>query len=200
VPTQDVIVIGGSAGALADLRELLHGRPAGFPAAIFVVIHTSADRPRLLPALLAKAGRLPADYARDGDSIRFGKVTVAPPDHHLILKPAHVRVTRGPRENRFRPAIDPLFRTAAAASGRRVIGVILSGGQDDGVIGLAHIKRAGGNSARLTFTLYVPGMRGALWELRDGEMIRFHCHVGHGFNVFRAHGTMQGNGSSWAWS
>src|SRR4051812_4753792 len=104
MPTHDIIVIGGSAGALVSLRKILQDLPSHFPAAIFVVIHTSPHSPSVLPHLLTKAGPLRADAAVDGASISAGRIYVAPPDHHLLLEPGRVRVTRGPRENRFRPA------------------------------------------------------------------------------------------------
>lgn len=141
---RDIIVIGASAGGLSALLELARGLPEGFPAALFVVVHTSPDNPGVLPQILRRAGPLPAVLASDNQAITTGRIYVAPPDHHLTLKPGHVRVTRGPRENGFRPAVDPLFRTAARAYGRRVIGVVLSGGLNDGTHGLARIVAHGG--------------------------------------------------------
>ena len=139
-----LIVIGGSAGALPALRQIVGRLPANLPAAVCVVIHTAPDNPSILPRLLSKAGPLPAAHAVDRQAIREGRVLVAPPDHHLVVEAGYVRVTRGPRENRARPAVDPLFRTAAHTYGSRVVGVILSGGRDDGVLGLSRIKQAGG--------------------------------------------------------
>jgi two-component system chemotaxis response regulator CheB len=252
---QDIVVIGGSAGALPAVQKFLRRLPVGFPAAVFIVIHTSPDSPGVLPSILAKATPLPVANATDGALIRVSQVYVAPPDRHLLVKRGHIRVTRGPRENRFRPAVDPLFRTAALAYGSRVIGIILSGGQDDGVLGLSYIKRSGGTTiaqdpneaespsmpesairqleidhvlraddmAAVVSGLVGPGVDeatmtqhsdadkrdpaeegtdaldsgalpgppspftcpdcgGVLWELRDGEVVRFQCHVGHGFN------------------
>lgn len=140
----DVVVIGGSAGALDPLRQLLRGFPGPVPASFFVVIHSSPDTPGMLPTLLASCTTMPVAFASNGDAIAPGHVYVAPRDHHLLLHPHHVAVTRGPRENGFRPAVDPLFRTAADVFGPRVIGVVLSGGLDDGTRGLAAIKAAGG--------------------------------------------------------
>lgn len=109
-----------------------------------MVVHTSPDNPGVLPQILRRAGVLPVEFARDRDPIVVGRVYVAPPDHHLLLKRGHIRVVRGPKENGFRPAVDPLFRTAAATYGVRVIGVVLSGGLNDGTHGLANIVERGG--------------------------------------------------------
>jgi two-component system chemotaxis response regulator CheB len=254
VQTHDVVVIGGSAGALSGVKELLRGLPAGFPAAVFVVIHTAPDSAGALPSILEKAGSLPARTAVDGEPIRSGHVYIAPPDHHLLLKHGYLRVTRGPRENSFRPAVDPLFRTAALAYGERVVGVVFSGGRDDGTLGIVEIRRQGGvaivqdprqaeapgmpesalSHAGADYVLRTEDMAavvtglvghhieegamtgtknppqdvaeagadalasgslpgppspftcpecgGALWELREGELVRFQCHVGHGYN------------------
>lgn len=143
-PSRDIIVIGASAGGLAALTDLARGLPRDLPAAIFIVVHTSPDNPSVLPQILGRAGPLPAATAVDREPIVPGRIYIAPPDHHLILKRTHVRVARGPKENGFRPAVDPLFRTAAHVHGPRVIGVILSGGLDDGTHGLALIVQHGG--------------------------------------------------------
>lgn len=253
----DMIVIGGSAGAVPLLVELARGLPADLPAALAVVVHMGADSPSILHRLLDQAGPLPAQVAEDGEEIRHGRIYLAPPDHHLLIRPGRLRVTRGPRENRFRPAVDPLFRTAAAAYESRVVGVVLSGGLNDGTHGLMLIKRAGGltivqepaeaacpsmpasaidnvavdqvvpmrqmaellsrlarepavsgeaamarnqqtppdeaeggpsaiqgaamNAPISPFTC--PECGGALWELGDGKLLRYCCHVGHGFTA-----------------
>ena len=104
----------------------------------------TADYPSMLATLLARAGHLPASNPTGEQRIRRGQIYVARPDHHLLIQDGVVRVQRGPRENRHRPAIDPLFRTAAREYGPRVIGVILSGLQDDGSAGLYAIKQRGG--------------------------------------------------------
>lgn len=141
---RDVVVIGASSGGLQALQTLVGGLPAGFPAAVFIVLHVSPHHESILPLLLSKAGPLPASHALDREPVTAGRVYVAPPGHHLVLEPGHVRLTRGPRENRVRPAIDPLFRSAAYAFGARVVGVILTGALDDGTAGLWAIKDRGG--------------------------------------------------------
>lgn len=142
--TRNIIVIGASAGGFDALKKLVKGLPQDLRASIFVVWHMSADVTGVLPQVLTRAGRLPATNAVDGEKIEPSRIYVAPPDHHLVLENSHVRVTRGPKENRFRPAVDPLFRSAAYAYGSRVIGVILSGALDDGTSGLWTIKYRGG--------------------------------------------------------
>lgn len=143
-PRRNIIVIGASAGGIEALEALVSRLPQDFEASLFVVVHLSADSPGILPSILERAGKLPALPARDGDAILPGRIYVAPPDHHMLLEAGHIRVTRGPRENRFRPAIDPLFRSAAYAYGPQVLGVILSGALDDGTAGLWAIKDRGG--------------------------------------------------------
>jgi two-component system chemotaxis response regulator CheB len=144
VPNHDIIVVGASAGGVDALQQLVRGLPADLPAALFVVLHVPPHGPSVLPRILSRAGALPAIHPRDGELIRPGTIYVAPPDYHLLVKPDHVRLTRGPRENGHRPAADPLFRTAAVSYGPRVVGVVLSGVLDDGTAGLAVIKQAGG--------------------------------------------------------
>jgi two-component system, chemotaxis family, protein-glutamate methylesterase/glutaminase len=248
---RDIVVIGASAGGLHALLDLLAPLPVKLPASIFVVVHTSPDGTRLLPEILQRSGASNVGYARDGQTIEPNRIYAAPPDHHLLLKRNVMRVVRGPRENRFRPAVDPLFRTAARAYGARVIGIVLSGGLDDGTHGLELIKRHGGIAiaqdpqhavmpsmplsaiqnvevdyilrpseigARLPLLIgetveddaalipggpdvaegiqdnlrtgRVPGppspftcpeCGGALWELEDSKLLRFQCHVGHGY-------------------
>jgi two-component system, chemotaxis family, protein-glutamate methylesterase/glutaminase len=141
---RDIIVIGGSAGAMQPLRSLAAALPKELPAALFVVMHISPSSPGLLPEILNFAGRLPAGHAQDGDRIEHGRICVAPPDHHLLLEHGTMHLARGPRENRFRPAIDPLFRTAARAYGGRVMAVLLSGGMNDGSYGMMLVKEHGG--------------------------------------------------------
>jgi two-component system, chemotaxis family, protein-glutamate methylesterase/glutaminase len=251
----DIIVIGGSAGALQPVIQIVRGLPSSLPAAVFVALHTSPETPGMLPRLLGNGSTMSAAYAVDGEPIRHGHVFIAPPDHHLILEEGRVRIARGPRENGFRPAVDPLFRTAAEHYGRRVVGIVLSGGLDDGANGLGAVKRRGGvaivqhldeafvrsmplaairqvevdhvvpaaemigivvrlaedgsQQERTTMTttkkkpdravrgvkalvdgslpgppsgFTCPECGGALWELQDGEQLRFACHVGHAYS------------------
>ncbi len=123
---------------------MISALPADFPASIFFVLHTSPDSPGVLPNIVARTASLPSQYPADGARIEPGRIYLAPPDYHLLVKNGSVRVLRGPKENRHRPAIDPLFRTAARAYGSRVIGVLLSGVMDDGTAGLHAIKHRGG--------------------------------------------------------
>jgi len=223
------------------------------------VLHISPTGPSLLPDILTRVGRLPAHHPLGGEEIVPGKIYVAPPDHHLLIKPGRVVVSRGPRENNARPAVDPLFRTAARSYGPWVVGIILSGGLDDGTLGLMDVKAYSGitivqnpdeamfpsmpNSAienvqvdrvasldeigpllaRLArepvpeeqgaafmarnqtndpdvaevgsddlktgnitgppskFTC--PECGGALWEIQNGKLLRYRCHIGHGYTA-----------------
>ena len=141
--TRDIIVLGGSTGAVDAMQRLCADLPADLDAAVFTVLHIGAG-PDLLAGLLDKAGPLPATTAEDGTAIERGKIYVAPADHHLILAGEIIRLGRGPRENLTRPAIDPLFRSAAISHGPRVIGVVLTGLLNDGAAGLAAVKQCGG--------------------------------------------------------
>lgn len=141
---RDITVLGASAGGIAVLRALLQQLPADYPAALFVVVHLAPEAPSVLPELLNRTSAIPVIEARDGMPIRRGAVTIAPPDKHLAVEKDRVRVAHGPRENRHRPSIDVLFRSAAVAFGPRATGVILSGMLDDGAAGLWAIKRQGG--------------------------------------------------------
>lgn len=142
--TRDIVVIGGSAGSLESLEQIVSTLPPGFPASIFVVIHLSADFPSTLHERISRPGLLPATEAVDGEPIRHGHIYMARPDYHLEIASGRVRVLRGPRENRHRPAIDPLFRSAAREFGTRVVGIILSGFHDDGATGLYAVRQRGG--------------------------------------------------------
>jgi two-component system chemotaxis response regulator CheB len=141
---RDLIGIGASAGGIEALTRLLPTIPRDLPAAIVVVLHLGARSPSSLPALLARVGPLPAEYAEDGAALRAGRIYVAPPDRHLIVDRGVLRVVHGPRQNHVRPAIDPLFRSAARDRGRRFVAVVLSGMLDDGSAGLVAVRRAGG--------------------------------------------------------
>ena len=250
---RDIVVIGASAGGINALLDLVGALPP-LPAALFVVVHTSPEPDGLLPKIIERSGSWKAAVATDGSRIRHGLIHVAPPDCHLLLRRSGIRVVRGPRENRFRPAIDPLFRTAAETYGSRVIGIVLSGGLDDGTHGLELIKRHGGiaivqdpeeaiqPSMPLSALRHVevdhilrageigetlsqlvaeevevephdnatkeqpdvaegtaqnekiaegrppspftcPECGGALWELEGGSVLRYRCHVGHGYTA-----------------
>jgi two-component system, chemotaxis family, protein-glutamate methylesterase/glutaminase len=257
VPTHDVITIGSSAGGIEALKKLVAELPADLPAAIMIVQHLSPRMKSVLDQILSKAGRLKATFPIDGQPIEPAQIYIAPPDNHLLVEPGKLRVVRGPKENRHRPAVDPLFRSAAWAYGPRVIGVILSGTLDDGVSGLWAIRSCGGvtivqdpNEAlhadmplnalvalnvdhclplnaigvlidklarqpgephraitppkSLQYETKVaamgkdtdvedlsklgnpagftcPSCHGSLWELSDGELVRYRCHIGHAF-------------------
>jgi two-component system chemotaxis response regulator CheB len=143
-PARGVIVIGGSAGAIEGLQQIVGAFPPQFAASVFVVVHLPSDAHSYLPSILTRAGALTALHPSDGDPIRSGHIYVATPDHHMTLAAGKIYMRRGPRENRHRPAIDPLFRTAARSYGRDVIGVILSGNLDDGSAGLYAVRNRGG--------------------------------------------------------
>jgi len=141
---RDIIVIGGSSGSAAPLKQILSRLPADLPAAVFVVVHIPAQGAGILATLARAAGPLPVVQAESGMIIRNGQVYLAAPDHHLLVFESHIMLGRGPRENMVRPAIDPLFRSAALQYGPRVIGVVLSGLLSDGAAGLNAVKRCGG--------------------------------------------------------
>lgn len=223
-PTRDTVVIGDSAGALEVLTRILAGLSRDLPAAVFVVLHVGEVS--YLPAILGRSSALPVVAAKSGAPIEQGKVHVGTPGVRLLLHDSHILLRRGPHENLARPAIDPLFRSAAASLGSRFIGVLLSGALSDGTAGLRAIKRCGGIAVvQEPRDAIVPDMprsaldrievdhvcpaaaiashepadmraddmlgtispftcpecRGALWEIADGSMLRFRCHVGHAF-------------------
>ncbi len=253
---RDIVVIGASAGGIEALQQLVRSLRPDFSAAIFVTVHFPENSTSVLPRILSRAGRLPAVAAADGESIVPGRIYVAPPNHHLLIESDRIRLERGPRENGNRPAIDPMFRSAAVAFGPRVVGVVLTGLLDDGTSGLAAIKRAGGiaivqdprdalfpsmpesaiqyvavdhvvpiRTMGTTLSTIVeeplettgptpieddimenrlsagdidaierpddhpgrpssfgcPDCGGVLWEIADGEFVRFRCRVGHGW-------------------
>jgi two-component system, chemotaxis family, protein-glutamate methylesterase/glutaminase len=144
VANRQIIVIGTSAGGVKALSNIVEQLPNNLNAAIFIVLHISPYQRSKLPEILTRAGNLNSVHATDGEPIHHGKIYVAPPDRHLLIEPGRVRVTKGPKENRFRPAIDPLFRSAAYAYGPGVIGVVLTGALDDGTAGLWAVKDRGG--------------------------------------------------------
>jgi two-component system chemotaxis response regulator CheB len=257
MPEHDhLIVIGASAGSMEVLIAIARGLPPDLAAAVCIVRHIPPHSPSMLPNILSRRGVLPTSDACDQEPIMPGHIYVAPPDQHLLVRRGHFRVTRGPRETLARPAVDPLFRTAAHTYGPRVIGVVLSGALNDGTSGLLAIKRLGGIAivqdpetalvpampasaleyvqvdhcvaasdiaallVRLTRVpvskemafaapsgmeyeinisepgkinvektsppgelagLVCPECGGPLWELRDGELLRYRCRLGHGF-------------------
>jgi two-component system chemotaxis response regulator CheB len=256
VSGHNIIVLGASTGGVEALSTVASHLSPDLPAAVFVVVHIPPQATSVLPLILERSGPLPARHAIDGEPIEPGRIYVAPPDFHLLVDQGTVRVMRGPKENRSRPAIDPLFRSAALAHGPRVIGVICTGALNDGTAGLLAIKRRGGIAvvqdptdaffpsmpasaleyvstdyclplAHIGSTLNrlarepapadadypvpeemkteakilemdesmmeskqrpgnisvftCPECKGPLWELRDGELLRFRCRQGHAF-------------------
>jgi two-component system chemotaxis response regulator CheB len=141
---RDIVVIGASAGGVELLLDLVGELPPKLPAAVFVVLHTAAGYASTLPELLSRRGALPAVHPQHGDPITAGRIYVAPPDNHLVVRPGVVEVVRGPKENGHRPAVDTLFRTSSWSYGSRVIGVVLSGHLDCGTAGLMSVKARGG--------------------------------------------------------
>lgn len=138
-----IIVIGTSAGGVEVLRKIIAELSPNLDAAVFITLHIGTH-PSELPWILGRIDTLPAKHAVHGDEIRSGHIYVAPPDHHLTVEPGRIILTKGPRENMARPAIDPMFRSAARAYGNQVIGVILTGGLNDGTAGLFEVKAQGG--------------------------------------------------------
>src|SRR3954470_9542903 len=141
---RDIVVIGASAGGLHALTAIVERLPAALPASVLIVVHSSSDGPGILPKILERISLLPVGFASEGEALVQGRMYVARPDFHLIVGPHSLALTHGPRENGFRPAIDPLFRTAARENGPRVIRIHLSGALSDGTYGLSVIKHHGG--------------------------------------------------------
>jgi two-component system chemotaxis response regulator CheB len=263
-----IIVVGASAGGVEALSRLAASLMNEIPAAIFVSMHISGKVRSYLPDILNRHGPLPAKHPQDGEVFQAGHLYIAPPDRHLLLEPGRIRLLHGPKENGFRPAIDPLFRSAARAYGAHVIGVILSGSLDDGTAGLQDIKSHGGvaivqdpqdclydgmarsaiENVSVDYILPIsaigpklaclaeeptqqggitmqieerlrdseivqndrddqelgkrsgepsiftcPECGGVLWEMDEGDVIRFRCHVGHRYSaesMFSAQGEM----------
>ena len=141
---RDVVVLGASAGGVEALSALIAQLPADFEAAVLVVIHRSPHHGARLGVVLGRRGLLRVVEPDAGDAIEIGTVYVAPRDQHMTVEAGRIRLDRGPKQHHTRPAVDPLFTSAAAEYGRRVVGVLLSGGGEDGVSGLIAINRAGG--------------------------------------------------------
>lgn len=143
---RDIITIGGSAGSIESLARIVKALPPDLPAAVFIIVHRRSLENSWLAYLLNRPGALRACEAEDNERISSGRIYVAPPDRHLVIAEGHIHLTRGPKEGLHRPSINATFRSAAAAYGNRVIGVLLSGMLDDGASGLWEIVHRGGVS------------------------------------------------------
>ncbi|MDP9799426.1 two-component system chemotaxis response regulator CheB [Catenuloplanes nepalensis] len=141
---RDLVVLGASAGGVEALRDVISGLPADLPAAVLAVLHMPARGDTVLAAILDRCGPLPARPARHGEALLPGQVYVAVPDHHLLVRDGCVQLSRAAKQNRARPAVDALFRSAARWSGARTVAAVLSGSLDDGAAGLAAVDAAGG--------------------------------------------------------
>ena len=153
-----IVLIAASAGGLDPIRQIVAALPVPCGASVFVVQHIGINR-SILPALLAKAAGLPAIHAHDGAPIEAGHIYVAPPDHHMFLEDGRIRLNREPKIHFTRPAADPLFISAAKIYGKRVIGIVLSGGDGDAALGLRAVKEHGGIAlVQHPATAEAPGM------------------------------------------
>jgi two-component system chemotaxis response regulator CheB len=144
--THDIVVIGASAGGVEAVLELTSHLPEDFTAAVFIVIHFPASSQSRLPEIITRNSALKAVHPKNGETILAGRIYVAPPDRHMLIAPGMILLSNGPREHGSRPAIDPLFRSAARSYGNRTIGIILSGTRQDGTAGLVEIASHGGLS------------------------------------------------------
>lgn len=141
---RDVVAIGGSAGAIEALHVLLAELPPDLRSVLTVVIHRNPFVPSRLAVVLQRVASLPVVEPEDRDPIDGGRIYLAPRDLHMTVHEDHIRLRRDPKQHRMRPAVDPLFHSAALAFGRRVVGVLLSGAGQDGVSGLVAIRSQGG--------------------------------------------------------
>jgi two-component system, chemotaxis family, protein-glutamate methylesterase/glutaminase len=141
---RDIVAIGGSAGALEPLKRIIADLPADLSASVLTVLHLSPNAPSTLVPILNRVGGMQAVNPQDGDPLTPGFIYVANPDLHLEVTERFIRQSHGPRINGVRPAIDVLFESVAETFGPRAIGVVLSGGLDDGSAGLAALREAGG--------------------------------------------------------
>jgi two-component system, chemotaxis family, protein-glutamate methylesterase/glutaminase len=168
-----LVVMGASAGGIQALREVLGGLSRSLPAAVLIVLHTPSAGGGLLAQILGRMTALPSQSPHDGEAIQTGHVYVAPPNFHMTVEDGTLRVLQGPRENMSRPAIDPLFRTAARFYGSRVVGLVLSGLLDDGALGLMVVRSHGGQAIiQDPETALFPGMpRSALAQVPDATVL-----------------------------
>jgi two-component system chemotaxis response regulator CheB len=253
----NLIVIGASAGGLGALLEIVRVLTRNYPLPILIAVHTRHDGDSYLAPILSRLSRNPVEFATQDAPIEPGRILVAPPDFHMLVRRGRIHLNRGPRENGFRPAVDPLFRTAARVYRTGVMGIVLSGALDDGTYGMQVIAEEGGvtvvqdpeeasipsmplsvmkavavdhvltaeqigqllasesaapagvegdeamarskepepqnvdedtevREMLVAFGppsgLTCPDCGGALWEIDDGKLVRYRCHVGHQFS------------------
>lgn len=172
IPGHDIIAIGASSGGFEALQVILAGLPANLPATIFIVIHRHPESSDSMAGLLSSFGPLTVSIPHDGESYRQSHIYLAPPNQHMLLDGGVIRLSNGPRENRSRPAIDPLFRSAAVYGRTRTVGVILCGMLNDGVSGLVAIRRCGGRTiVRDPEQALYPDLPRAAVEQADPDMI-----------------------------
>jgi two-component system, chemotaxis family, protein-glutamate methylesterase/glutaminase len=253
---RDILAIGTSAGGFEALRFLAREFSRDFPASVLVTIHLSNQFRSELDAILTQGGSLPASFAVDGEKLERSHIYIAPTERHLIVESGYLRLGSGPRENNSRPALDPLFRSAALCCGPRTVGAVLTGTLGDGAAGLSALKQSGGITvvqdpsdaafAEMPTTallrshpdhvvslagmpalfeklmrepagqlvpvasnlqyevsiasgrrgsmdemdcighrsvLACPDCHGIMWEISEGELVRYRCHVGHAYSV-----------------
>ena len=141
---RDIIVIGASAGGVEALIQIFACLPATLRAVVAAVIHRSTIYNTNLAKVLGRNTTMPLREPEHEEVMRAGTIYLAPRDHHMVLTDKHIELNRGPKEHFTRPAVDPLFTSAAKHYGRRVVGMLLTGGGDDGVAGLISIKHGQG--------------------------------------------------------
>src|SRR4051812_19930371 len=190
---RDIVVVGASAGGVEALKSMVGALPADLPAALFVVLHIPPVSTSVLPRILERAGSLRAVHAAHGAPIERGTIYVAPPDLHMRFADGHIELDRGPKENGHRPAVDPLFLSAAHVYGSRVTGVILSGVLDDGAAGLFAVARMGGAALvqSASDALY-PTMPAAAMELVESAFVGTTAELAQ--EIVTLAGTGSGNG------
>jgi two-component system chemotaxis response regulator CheB len=144
-PFRNIIVIGASAGGFQAISEVISVLPGNIDAAVFIIIHISdKSNAEHIAQYCQKSTSLTCSVPADGSKIQRGHLYVAPANYHMMLKDNSITINQGARENKYRPSIDVLFRSAAAHFGSRVISLILTGMLDDGTSGMSAIKRSGG--------------------------------------------------------